>query len=69
MRSRRSQHAKIPGAGIEVSFAEGESIWTESSHKYAREEIPLMAERTGYYCEAQWVDREWPFAQNRFVAV
>jgi hypothetical protein len=27
-----------------------------------------MAERTGFKCDAQWVDQEWPFAQNLFVA-
>jgi hypothetical protein len=28
-----------------------------------------MGERTGYRCEAQWVDAEWPLAQSLFFAV
>ncbi|PYT98362.1 MAG: L-histidine N(alpha)-methyltransferase, partial [Acidobacteria bacterium] len=47
---------------------EDETIWTESSHKYKAEEIPEMAERTGFRCEAQWIDSEWPFAQNLLTA-
>jgi hypothetical protein len=27
-----------------------------------------MSKRTGYRCEAQWVDAEWPFAQSLWIA-
>jgi len=46
-----------------------ETIWTESCHKYGRNEPAEMAERAGFKCVAQWVDVEWPFAENLFVAV
>ena len=23
-----------------------------------------MSERSGFSCEAQWIDEEWPFAQS-----
>ncbi|MGA3082311.1 MAG: L-histidine N(alpha)-methyltransferase [Terracidiphilus sp.] len=46
-----------------------ETIWTESCHKYGRNEPPEMANRTGFKCVARWVDVEWPFAENLFVAV
>jgi len=26
-----------------------------------------MAERTGFRCEGQWIDEEWPFAQNLLI--
>ena len=58
----------IPAASLRVMLDENESIWTESSHKYKAEEIPGMAERTGFRCDAQWIDEEWPFAQNLLVA-
>jgi uncharacterized SAM-dependent methyltransferase len=57
----------IPGSGIAVPFAEGETIWTESSHKYDPT-IGQMADRTGFLLEAQWIDAEWPFAQNLLIA-
>jgi len=27
-----------------------------------------MAERMGYRCDAQWIDSEWPFAENLLIA-
>ena len=69
LRSLVPHQVRIGAADLEVSFAAGETIWTESSHKYAIDEIPRIAKRTGYRCEMQWVDREWPFAQNLLVAV
>jgi uncharacterized SAM-dependent methyltransferase len=53
---------------VRVMLNEGETIWTESSHKYGPEEVVRMAERTGFRCEGQWIDAEWPFAQNLLIA-
>jgi dimethylhistidine N-methyltransferase len=69
LRSTTSQTVRIPKSDLTVSLAEGETIWTESSHKYNCAEVARMGERTGYRCEAQWVDHEWPFAENLFTAV
>ncbi len=49
-------------------FEEGETIWTESSHKYNLAEVLRMAQSSGFRCEAQWVDTEWPFAENLWIA-
>jgi hypothetical protein len=27
-----------------------------------------MAAATGFRCEGQWIDAEWPFAQNLLIA-
>jgi L-histidine Nalpha-methyltransferase len=69
LRSTRDQRVAIPGAGCTVSFVEGETIWTESSHKYRAEDIPGMASRNGFHCDSQWLDSEWPFAENLLIAV
>jgi dimethylhistidine N-methyltransferase len=45
-----------------------ETIWTESCHKYAKNEPAEMARRTGFESVAQWIDVEWGFAENLFVA-
>jgi L-histidine Nalpha-methyltransferase len=66
--SRRTQTVTIPGAGFSVRFSEGETIWTESSHKYSKDEIWQMAKDVGFRCEAQWVDQEWPFAESLLLA-
>ncbi len=68
LRSKRAQTVTIGGAGLSVRFRADETIWTESSHKYSREEVFQMAKDTGFRCEAQWVDGEWPFAESLLVA-
>jgi L-histidine Nalpha-methyltransferase len=66
LRSVRRQRVEVPAAGLGVMMNVGETIWTESSHKYRPEEVVTMAERTGFRCVGQWIDAEWPFAQNLF---
>ncbi len=68
LQSTRRQKVSIPAAGISIEFKEGETIWTESSHKYSAEEIYRMAAAAGFRCENQWVDEQWPFAENLFIA-
>jgi dimethylhistidine N-methyltransferase len=51
------------------AFRCDETIWTESCHKYRRNEPAEMGRRTGFECVAQWVDGEWPFAESLLVAV
>lgn len=68
LRSVRQQTVRIEGADATVQFAEGETIWTESSHKYSLDDVWQTAEQAGFRCDAQWVDREWPFAENLFIA-
>src|SRR2546422_872206 len=68
LRSMCRQTVHVPAASLRFMLDEDETIWTESSHKYQPEEIPEMAERTGFRCDGQWIDREWPFAQNLLIA-
>ncbi|MGA7219727.1 MAG: L-histidine N(alpha)-methyltransferase [Candidatus Sulfotelmatobacter sp.] len=68
LRSLRDQRVHIPAADICVDFLEGETIWTESSHKYSLEEVASIACSNGFSCEAQWVDEQWPFAESLLVA-
>ena len=64
LRSKVDQCVRIGAAGLEISFAAGETIWTENSHKYRLEDLDAMAGRTGFLPKARWVDEQWPFAQN-----
>ena len=68
LRSRAAQTVTLRKPSFTVRFAKDETIWTESSHKYSPEEVVQMAQRTGFRCEAQWIDRAWPFAQNLLTA-
>lgn len=69
MHLRSIENQSITIGREQFSFQRDETIWTESSHKYRRHEALEMAERTGFKCAAQWVDDEWPFAENLLVAV
>ena len=66
--SKCRQTVNIPASEITVEFEEGESIWTESSHKYSADEIDGIARRAGFRCEVQWIDEQWPFAENLLIA-
>jgi L-histidine Nalpha-methyltransferase len=68
LQSRRRQMVRIPAADLRVEFQEGETIWTESSHKYSPKEIFQMAHDAGFCCQAQWIDEQWPFAENLLIA-
>lgn len=68
LRSKRKQTATIGAAKVEVTFQQDETIWTESSHKYSVDEVREMARDAGFRCTTQWVDQQWPFAENLLVA-
>jgi len=68
LRALTRQRVEVPAAGLCMTLDEEETIWTESSHKYRLGEAAEMGERTGFRCAGEWVDEEWPFAQNLLVA-
>jgi L-histidine Nalpha-methyltransferase len=68
LRSKRRQTVTIPTADLVVEFLEGETIWTESSHKYSAAEVCHMALDAGFCCQAQWTDEQWPFAESLLLA-
>ena len=68
IRSMRDQSVNFRREGFSVSFAKGETIWTESCHKYTRESISELAALSGFREKAQWIDTEWPFAETLLLA-
>jgi L-histidine N-alpha-methyltransferase len=66
LRSRIAQQVRIGALGFTISFAAGETVWTESSHKFRAEEISHIGRRSGWSCVRQWVDGEWGFAETLF---
>jgi dimethylhistidine N-methyltransferase len=68
LRSMRRQTVSIPAADVTVEFIEGETIWTESSHKFSLEEVRQTSRTAGFRCDIQWLDNEWPFAENLLIA-
>lgn len=68
LRSKRQQRVTIGRAELSVQFQEGETIWTENSHKYSMEEVQLMAHAARFRHESAWVDESWPFAETLLSA-
>lgn len=62
--ARRAHEVAIPALDLTVSFREGESIWTESSYKFRREDVAGLARAAGFEPGAPWVDEQWPFAET-----
>lgn len=69
LRSTCRQRVTLPAADLSVEFEEGETIWTESSHKYRLEDVATLGAAGGFRQIASWQDEEWPFAETLFEAV
>jgi L-histidine Nalpha-methyltransferase len=64
LRALAAQRVPIAVLGRTFHFAAGETLWTESSHKFDAAEVRAMGERAGYTVLAQWLDDGWPFAET-----
>jgi len=61
--SERNQRAHVGALGATFSFEAGETIWTESSHKFTPNELEAYAKVAGFTPVKAWFDDEWPFAE------
>jgi len=50
-------------------FRTGETIWTESSHKFTVDELKNYGETAGFRTVETWVDEEWAFAETLWRAI
>lgn len=58
--SLRDQVVRLNGS--QIRFQKGESIWTESSHKYHPDDITQMAGVAGFEVEHSWIDEQELFS-------
>ena len=58
------QSVRVGAIGLSFTLEEGETIWTESSHKYRLEDLDSIARGSGFTVERRWIDAEWPFAET-----
>ncbi len=68
LRSRREQSVHIAALDSVFHFRDGETIWTESSHKFAETELSSLASANGFVPNSIWIDSEWPFAEALWQA-
>jgi dimethylhistidine N-methyltransferase len=69
LRSHAYQTVTVQKANLTVDFVPGETICTESCHKFRPEQIDDIARAAGFRVDARWIDCEWPFADNLLRAV
>jgi uncharacterized SAM-dependent methyltransferase len=69
LRSRVYQIVSIRKADVIVDFVPNETICTEASHKFRPEQVAELARLSGFRLEQQWIDCQWPFAENLLVAI
>ena len=68
LESVRSQTVAIRALDLEVAFAAGETIHTESSYKFDPEQVEALAEEAGMELRRSWFDRARRFSSNFLVA-
>jgi L-histidine Nalpha-methyltransferase len=61
--SRRDQTVSVAALETAFHFRAGETIWTESSHKFTVDELSSYARLAGFVALQTWTDRQWPFAE------
>lgn len=69
LESLRDQTVPIRGLGLEVPFAAGETIHTESSYKFETGQIEQLAAETGFELRRVWTDGERRFGSHLLVPV
>jgi L-histidine N-alpha-methyltransferase len=68
LRALTRHSANVVAIDREIRFEAGETIWTEGSYKFRRQEIIDMGYTAGFEPRAQWVDGEWPFSETLMFA-
>ena len=68
LRALGSQRVAIDALEMQVAFADGETIHTESSYKYDAGEISALAAASGFRLARTWSDRSASFTSNLLVA-
>jgi L-histidine N-alpha-methyltransferase len=63
-----SQCVEIGALGMRLALAAGETIHTESSHKFTHGELAAMGRCSGFVSVVEWDDAEWPFSVTLLVA-
>jgi L-histidine N-alpha-methyltransferase len=59
---------RVRALGLTLRVGAGESLWTESSHKFAAGEVASMGEAAGFRRAAEWIDPDWEYSLSLLIA-
>ena len=65
----KAQRVRIDAIDLDLSFAPGDAIWTESSYKYTADAVIQQLDEAGFETVDQWIDPEGAFALSLAVAI
>ena len=68
LESFRDQTIPIRALELQIPFAAGETIHTESSHKYDPDQLHSLAADTGFHLVKSWHDPAHRFSENLLLA-
>jgi L-histidine Nalpha-methyltransferase len=67
LRSTERQHVRIEALGLDLDFARGESIHTESSYKFDERDVASLAAACGFTLRKSWSDDAKRFGVHLLV--
>jgi L-histidine N-alpha-methyltransferase len=65
--ARRSCEVRIEKIDLTVTFAEGESVHTESSYKFSNDDLKALGEAAGLALQRTWTDAQDRFSVNLYT--
>jgi dimethylhistidine N-methyltransferase len=68
LRALRTQQVRFAHPDLSIELRTGETIHTESSHKYRVDELDALAGSAGFRAAGHWRDEEWPFLDALYLA-
>ena len=68
LKATEACEVSIPSLELSVRFRAGETIWTESSHRFTVDELTTWGREARLTNAASWVDPAWPLALTLFFA-
>jgi dimethylhistidine N-methyltransferase len=68
LRAVTDQRVRLRLLDLDLFIRAGETIWTESSHKFEVAELARMAAEADFELLKHWTDAEWPFTEMVFRA-
>jgi dimethylhistidine N-methyltransferase len=69
LRATRACTVRVARLGLECHFEAGETLWTESSHRFNVAELRGWGAAAGLALAEAWVHPTWPLAFTLFTAV
>jgi L-histidine Nalpha-methyltransferase len=68
LRAKAAAEVSVATLKLKISFQAGETIWTESSHRFTIEKLRTWGLESKFQLTQHWVDSQWPFAVLVFTA-